>query len=40
MDTNTDLDEIKRLLLKKLSGDLSKTEEELLNQWIKCVSTK
>lgn len=34
MDTNTDIDEIKRLLLKKLSGDLSKTEEELLNQWI------
>ena len=34
MDTNTDLDEIKRLLLKKLSGDLSEAEEELLNQWI------
>ena len=34
MNTNIDLNEVKRLLLKKLSNSLSETEEQLLNQWI------
>ena len=34
MNTNIDLNEAKRLLLKKLSNNLSETEEQLLNQWI------
>ena len=34
MNTNIDLNEVKRLLLKKLSNSLSETEEQLLHQWI------